>query len=331
MTVVLHQKLVAHEARVWSFAWHPTRTLLVSCGEDGCYLWAYPWKRGNQIDMKDVHQRTVRHVTWSPSGTYLSVACFDATASLWQLDDKDDVTHIATIYGHDSEVKCTAWNRSGKLLATCSRDKSVWIHDVSDVENIDCIAVLQGHAGDVKSVHWHPTHNDMLFSCSYDNSIKVWGRQGDDFECLHTLRHHDSTVWTLCFDPSGQDAFVTCSADKSICLWRRKAVTIQHWYIAGHMRPNVGTGPWIVDKVIANVHTRPVYSVSWCGNKIATACGDNNLRVFDTKDWSCVTVAAHLTDVNHVAFIPARWPGKDAENLATCSDDTLVKLWRCAL
>ncbi|KAK8632485.1 hypothetical protein V6N13_072876 [Hibiscus sabdariffa] len=43
----------------------------------------------------------------------------------------------------------------------------------------ECIQVLQGHTQDVKMVRWHPTM-DVLFSCSYDNTIKVWWSEDDD-------------------------------------------------------------------------------------------------------------------------------------------------------
>lgn len=39
---------------------------------------------------------------------------------------------------------------------------------------------------DVKSVLWHPT-KDILVSTSYDNTVKLYIEEEDDWECFATL------------------------------------------------------------------------------------------------------------------------------------------------
>lgn len=46
--------------------------------------------------------------------------------------------------------------------------------------------VKHGHSQDVKSIAWHPTQ-ELLVSCSYDNSIKLWMNHDGDWDCVQTL------------------------------------------------------------------------------------------------------------------------------------------------
>ena len=76
-------------------------------------------------------------------------------------------------------------------------------------------------AQDVKMVAWHPK-GEVLVSCSYDDSIKVWIDCDGEWECAQTLAGpglgHSSTVWGVAFSRDGSQ-MVSCSDDQTLRVW----------------------------------------------------------------------------------------------------------------
>jgi len=159
----------------------------------------------------------------------------------------------------------------------------------------ECVSVLQDHTQDVKMVAWHPSDDvgaplpfspivpcgffftpcpsfffcfladslQVLASCSYDDTIRLWKEDDDDWQCVTTLSGHTSTVWSIAFSPNGSH-LASVSDDKSLKVWESQ--------------PDQS---WKCVSTIPDAHTRAIYSVSWSkDNLLATAGGDNCIKIF---------------------------------------------------
>ena len=232
--------LAGHEDRVWCAAVSPDGALVASCGGDKT-IRIHSMRTHSCVSvLEGSHSRTIRCVTWSPSGSNIAAASFDGTVSIWE---KCGATWSSSICleGHENEVKCVSWHRNGSLLATCARDKTVWIWEATDDGDYECAGVLNGHTQDVKCVRWHP-QEELLASCSYDDTIKIWGGDGDDWSCLNTLKGHAGTVWQCSFDPTGR-AMASCSDDFSVRIWTRAQGAAKHNYVPSHCISGIANQP----------------------------------------------------------------------------------------
>ncbi|KAM8794631.1 LOW QUALITY PROTEIN: putative cytosolic iron-sulfur protein assembly protein CIAO1 [Eudromia elegans] len=341
-------RLPAHpDSRCWHVAWSPGGGLLASCGGDRAVrLWARDGAGWScRAVLGDGHQRTVRKVAWSPCGSLLASASFDATTCIWK-QEPGGFECVTTLEGHENEVKGVAWAPSGNLLATCSRDKSVWVWEVDEEEEYECVSVLSSHTQDVKHVAWHPSQ-ELLASASYDDTVKLYREEEDDWVCCGTLEGHESTVWSVAFDRDGQ-RLASCSDDRTVRVWRRGEGGRQPGAPAPSAAPGADGGsacaaagsgsepPWQCVCTLSGFHTRTIYDVAWCHltGALATACGDDAIRVFEesapgapheppTFSLAAHVPRAHAQDVNCVAWHPTE-PGL----LASCSDDGDIAFWR---
>ncbi|RMX62874.1 hypothetical protein KXD40_003313 [Peronospora effusa] len=325
--------LEGHNERVWHVSWRFDSKLLASCsGDRTIRLWAANssgvWECVGILE--DAQGRTIRACEWSPDGRYLASVSFDATAVIWEKQGSSYEV-IASLEGHESEVKSVAWSPSGDYLATCSRDKSVWIWEADADTDFECISVLHGHTQDVKCVAWHPTEN-LLVSTSYDDTIRIWAENEDDWYCKETLTGHTATVWGVALNSQGTE-MVSVSDDKDMKVWQYDANSKD-------MNEDGSLKQWKETSTLSDFHERTIFSVDWSKheNVIVTGAGDNAIRVFrgqstgtsSSFDLVADQKQAHASDINCVRWSPQLLEENGTKTLllASAGDDALVRIWK---
>jgi WD40 repeat protein len=319
LSLVPLQQFSGHVDRVWQLAFRPSGSCIASCsGDHTIRLWTLEGSQWQLTQILDgVHTRTVRSVSWSPDGRYLASSGFDGLTAVWD-SSNGSFECIATLEGHENEVKCVRWSPDGRLLATCSRDKTVWLWDSDVQSDFECCSVLSGHSQDVKFVTFAPANMDIQFlaSCGYDNSIKLWSEEEDDYYCQSTLIGHESTVWCLAFQPQQGEFMVSVGDDNMILLWKREINATKPTYK-------------IIQK-LPNAHQRAIFYCDWSPNNLICTCGaDDAIKLFkfDQTHEKLIPIgnvqSAHAGDVNCCSFHPT-----DPTLLASAGDDKVVKIWK---
>mmetsp|Transcript_35918 Transcript_35918/g.54607 ORF Transcript_35918/g.54607 Transcript_35918/m.54607 type:complete len:255 (-) Transcript_35918:211-975(-) len=234
-----------------------------------------------------------------------------------------------------------------------------------DVE-FECVAVLQGHEGDVKDLAFTRSHgywgegDEILFSSSYDNTIKLWAEDDDgEWFCAATLSDnvHSSTIWSISATPSGV-RLLSASADCTIAIW--KFYTPMEWNTIQQQQDGCGEerdiskhGVWKCVGKLPKSHKRVIYSVHCAPlraghGRIASGGADNSICIYkeigggmsSTSSLSAhhdgftshnsptfvldaSTVNAHDGDINCV-----KWSPVDGRILVSAGDDGVVNVWK---
>jgi WD40 repeat protein len=312
--------------------------------------------------LDDFVTRTVRCVSWSPNGQLLAATSFDGDTAIWRCTatesaapDSDVVGAVgfemlASLQGHENEVKGAAWSSNGSLLATSGRDKNVWVWDADSGGEFECAGVLSGHGQDVKAVKWlgHPGASlkpseggatslpmtEDLVSCSYDNTVRIWREDEDagDWECAQVLEGHTSTVWDCAVAPDAR-RMVSVGQDARMLLWGFAASTSASASSASSEAAGTAAA-WRLQGTTDTGHKGGVLAADWspAGNVVVTCGADDALRFFHieaTGSAVCVydEVGVHDGDVNCARWCP--WTDEAGGRLlASCGDDGVVRIWR---
>ena len=200
--------------------------------------------------------------------------------------------------------------------------------------------MLQEHTQDVKAVTWHPDE-PILASCSYDDTIRLYYPDQDEFIPISLLRGHTSTVWGVAFEPTVRNAAPTdpdpsvrlasCSDDLSVIIWHRTDYYRPPSSASLSILRDPPSETWKPLLTLPKVHDRAIYSVAWSkSGLIASAGGDGKIAIYEEVDgkWQVKAVQEASHGVCEVNCVIWGRPENGEEILWSAGDDGLIKKWK---
>jgi WD40 repeat protein/tRNA A-37 threonylcarbamoyl transferase component Bud32 len=288
-----------HSAAIYSAAWSPDSTQIVSGGADKTVqIWHAA--SGSSIVTATGHTSIISYVAWSPDGTKVVSASDDRTARVWNAATGSLVFECT---GDTDNVQSAAFSPNGQRIASGSGDTTVRIWDAASG---NLLMTNTAHTATVWVVAWSPDGTKVASASGNakatipDNTVKVWDINTGN---ILTYSGHSSTVFYVAWSPDGK-RLASGSVDTTVQVW------------------DAATGETLSTY---NEHTAAVYGVSWSpdGTMIASGGIDMTVKVWDVaNNTTRYTYRGHSGAVYGVAWSP------DSTKIVSTSDDKTVQVWQ---
>jgi WD40 repeat protein len=271
-----------HEDAIWTFAFSPDSTWLVSGSEDRT---ARVWNAatGKLLVTCDGHTSKVVSTAFSPDGSRIVTASSDGTVRQWNATTGKEAE--PPYDRHSGEVFSAAFSPDGQWVASAGDDHTIRVWRAKGRQDV---AVLHGHTGRVTEVAFAP--NGRLASLSSrwgpfakgDDTVRVWDI--DSGATLPVLRGHSRGVYPIAFSPNGRWV-ASGSWDTTVRLW--DAATGEPFAILPH-------SPSLVWEL----------AFSPDGTWLATGSSEEPLRIWDLATGHVRTIALPGRDLRLLSLRP---------------------------
>ncbi|CAD8137837.1 unnamed protein product [Paramecium octaurelia] len=133
------------------------------------------------------------------------------------------LSDILQLEGHQDLITCLLFSKMSRSLISASQDCQLRLWKQNINQTWSSSQPFYEHLGSINSIIMNYSE-DILFSGSSDQSIKVWAINIDlnEFKLLYQLRRHTKNIIGLTLAPS-ESILASSGLDNQIIIWRKSS------------------------------------------------------------------------------------------------------------
>ncbi len=165
------------------------------------------------------HTSATYGVAFSPDSRLVAGACYDRTATVWELA----TGKLVKQFRHGEQVKSVAFSPDGRWLATASRDKLVRL---IDTKTWALSKELKGHAAPVHGVAFSPD-SGTLASAGEDATVRLW--EVSSGKAIRSQGNEKDTFGCVAFSHDGKMAIGGSHGGRIFCWDVSSGIRVGEW------------------------------------------------------------------------------------------------------